>query len=272
MLLLTDNVINDIINDVLECHGYDFSEYAPASFARRVKRLLAVDRFTSIAEFRYRLRNDKEFAERFIEEVTVNVTEMFRDPFFFKSIKENIIPQLATYPYIKIWHAGCSTGDEVYSMAILLKEANLLHKSILYGTDLNAKVIRKARNGIFPLAAMQNNSENYINAGGQNEFSTYYVARYGHAIFDQSLSKHMVFATHNLVSDASFNQFHLIICRNVLIYFQRDLQNKVLRLFYQSLENLGYLALGSKETIKFSPISSVFTPVDYKARIWRKKK
>jgi chemotaxis protein methyltransferase CheR len=272
MLELTENIIQEIINDVLEYHGYDFSGYAEASFVRRIKRLLTIDRFTSIAEFRYKLRHDKEFAERFIEEVTVNVTEMFRDPFFFQAIREKVFPSLATYPYIKIWHAGCSTGEEVYSMAILLEEANLLHKSMLYATDLNPTVIDKARKGIFPLSAMKHNSSNYIASGGQKEFSSYYTARYGHAIFDQKLSKHMVYATHNLVSDSSFNQFHLIVCRNVLIYFQKDLQAKVLDLFTNSLEHLGYLGLGSKETIKFSPSNNAYTLVDNKAKIWRKKK
>lgn len=271
MLTLTDQNIQDIINDVTEFHGYDFSQYAPASFKRRVQRLILMDRFKSVAEFRYTLRTDKEFAERFIEEVTVNVTEMFRDPFFYAALKEKVFPVLATYPYFRVWHAGCSTGEEVYSMAIFLHEANLLHKSMLYGTDLNPTVIEKARSGIFPLSMMKHNSENYIQAGGNRSFSEYYTARYGNAIFNPGFSKHMVFATHNLVSDHSFNQFHMIICRNVLIYFQKDLQARVLNLFDQSLESLGFLALGSKETIRFSSYAPLFNVVDNKARIWRKK-
>lgn len=196
---------------------------------------------------------------------------MLRDPGFYKVVREKILPDLATYPFIRIWHAGCSTGEEVYSMAILLEEAQLLHKSLLYATDINPLVIEKAKQGIFPLSLMQKYSDNYIQMGGKRDFSVYYSANYNLAKFDERLSRRMVFSTHNLVSDHSFNEFQLIFCRNVLIYFEKELQTKVLNLFDNSLGELGYLALGNKESIKFSPLASRYAPVDRKEKIWRKK-
>jgi chemotaxis protein methyltransferase CheR len=207
----------------------------------------------------------------FIEEITVNVTEMFRDPSFFKVLKTELFPILATYPLIRIWHAGCSTGEEVYSLAIMLKEANLLHKSILYATDLSSDVLQRAAQGIFPLSAMKEYSGNYIEAGGEREFSSYYVAKYDRVIFSEALSSKMVFATHNLVSDGSFNEFQLILCRNVMIYFNRPLQDKVLQLFDQSLHSLGFLALGSKETIRFTSIENRYKQFYNTEKIWRRK-
>lgn len=176
---------------------------------------------------------------------------------------------LSTYPLIRIWHAGCSTGEEVYSMAIMLQEANLLHKSLLYATDINPDVIKKAKAGIFPLSQMKQYSENYILLGGIRAFSFYYSAKYNHAKFNEDLRAKVIFATHNLVSDRSFNEFQLILCRNVLIYFDQNLQQKVFTLFDQSLEQLGFLALGNKETIRFSSLSSKYKQME-KEKIWRK--
>lgn len=267
---IRDEDIRVLLDDLLELYGYDFTGYAQASIKRRIVRLMGLDKLPSFAELRYRLRTDKQYMERFIEEITVNVTEMFRDPTFFKAIREKVLPQLATYPFIRIWHAGCSTGEEVYSMAILLQEEKLLHKSLLYATDLNPEVLSRAAKGIFPITHMRQYSENYIQAGGQKEFSSYYTASYKYVKFDESLSKKMVFATHNLVSDRVFNHFHLIVCRNVLIYFNKDLQARVLDLFSESLEPLGYLALGSKETLRFSRVAEKFRTVDTHDKIWRK--
>jgi chemotaxis protein methyltransferase CheR len=205
-----------------------------------------------------------------VEELTVNVTEMLRDPLFYKALREEVIPVLATYPYIRIWHAGCSTGEEVYSMAILLKEAGVLHKSRLYATDINPQVIEKARKGIFPASQMRKYLENYIQSGGNTDFSSYYTSNYNLAKFDAGLSSKMIFATHNLVSDSSFNEFQLILCRNTLIYFDRELQSKVLQLFDNSLETLGFLALGTKESLKFSPIDTKFKLAVPGQKIWRK--
>jgi chemotaxis protein methyltransferase CheR len=258
-----------LLNDLFTRYGYDFTGYSRASLLRRVQRLFSLDKFPSFAEFRHRLDNDSAYFRRFVEEVTVNVTEMLRDPSFYRTLRGTILPVLATYPFIRIWHAGCSTGEEVYSMAILLKEAGLLHKSLLYGTDVNPLVIEKANRGIFPVSQMQKYSENYIQSGGLKDFSSYYTSNYQLAKFDSSLMEKMIFSTHNLVSDFSFNEFQLILCRNVLIYFERDLQSKVFKLFDDSLENFGYLALGSKESLRFSPIAPRYRQVG-REKIWRK--
>ncbi|PWG82229.1 CheR family methyltransferase [Pararcticibacter amylolyticus] len=266
---LKDTDVETLLNDLLELYGYDFTEYSKASIKRRVNRLYILDRFLSFAEFRYRIKADPDYLKRFVEQITVTVTEMFRDPPFYKSLRENVLPTLGTYPFIRIWHAGCSSGEEVYSMAVLLEEANLLHKSLLYATDINPEVLDKARKGIFSLAHMKQYSENYISSGGKKEFSQYYTANYDKVIFDDRFRKKMIFSTHNLVSDRSFNVFQLILCRNVLIYFDKDLQTRVFDLFEESLENLGFLALGSKETLRFSNIAARFKQTD-KEKIWRK--
>lgn len=268
--MIKDDEVELLLSDLLEMHGYDFTNYARASIKRRINRLFTLDRFPSFAELRYKVRNDPVYLRRVVEQISVNVTEMFRDPSFYKTLRNEVLPMLATRPSVKIWHAGCSTGEEVYSMAILLKEANLLHKSLLYATDINPGALEKARKGIFPISEMKYYSENYILSGGQSEFSSYYTAQYNWVKFDESLSQRMILATHNLVSDRSFNEFQLIICRNVLIYFDKILQDKVFRLFDQSLESLGYLALGSKETLRFSSVVSHYRQLENKEKIWRK--
>lgn len=268
--VVQDEDIIILLNDLLELHGYDFTDYSKASLKRRINRLFTLDRFPSFAEFRYRLKHDPSYVRRFIEQITVPVTEMFRDPGFYKVLREEVLPVLGTYPVIRIWHAGCATGEEVYSMAILLKEANLLHKSLLYATDINPEVLERARAGIFPLTLIKQYTENYINSGGKQDFSSYYSANYDHAKFDGSLSTKMIFSTHNLVSDRSFNEFQLILCRNVLIYFDRQLQTRVFELFTDSLDNLGFLALGSKETLRFSTVAPNYKAVSAKEKIWRK--
>jgi chemotaxis protein methyltransferase CheR len=267
---LKDEEIEVILNDLLDQYGYDFTEYSKASLKRRISRLFVLDKFPSFAEFRYQLKTDPLYHQHFVEQITVNVTEMFRDTSFYKLLRETVLPRLGTYPFIRIWIAGCSTGEEVYSVAILLHEANLLHKSLLYATDLNSKVLETARKGIFPLSQMKQYSENYILTGATNDFSSYYTANYDKAIFNKNLGNKMIFSTHNLVSDRSFNEFQLILCRNVLIYFNKELQSKVFNLFDESLENLGYLALGSKETLRFAPLASRFKQIDLREKIWRK--
>jgi chemotaxis protein methyltransferase CheR len=261
-----------LLVDITDRYGYDFAQYSKASLQRRILSFYLKGKFPSYIDFRNKLLNDSHYFIYFVEEVTVNVTEMFRDPGFYKVLRERVIPILATYPFIRIWHAGCSTGEEVYSMAIMLKEANILHKSLLYATDLNPTVVEQAKKGIFKVSAMQQYSENYINSGGQNDFSSYYRANYNLAKFDEGLTNRMVFSTHNLVSDSSFNEFQLILCRNVLIYFEKKLQSRVLDLFDKSLDQLGFLALGSKESIKFSSIAHLYSPFSSKEKIWRKIK
>ena len=269
MGMIKDDEMNQLLADLMDNYGYDFNDYAKASLKRRINRLMALDKFPSFAEFRFRLRKDESYLKRFVEEVTVNVTEMFRDPNFYLALRQEVLPVLATYPLIRIWHAGCSTGEEVWSMAIVLHEAGLLQKSLLYATDLNPEVLEKAKDGIFPLGGMKQYSENYIQSGGRTVLSDYYTSRYERALFNRDLSRKMIFATHNLVSDGSFNEFQLILCRNVMIYFDKHLQSRVLNLFDQSLEQLGFLALGAKETLRFSPIAVSYMQLN-KEKIWRK--
>ena len=269
LVAITDEQVETLISDVLEQYGYDFTGYSRASLKRRLLRLYALDKQVSFAEFRYKIGSDNIYFRRFVEQITVNVTEMFRDPSFYKALRYKVLPNLATYPFIRIWLAGCSTGEEAFSVAIVLKELNLLQKSLIYATDINPTVLEKAAQGMFPLAQMKQYSENYIASDGIKDFSSYYSANYSLAKFDADLRAKMIFSTHNLVSDHSFNEFQLILCRNVLIYFDRDLQFKVLRLFDNSLEKLGYLALGTKETIDFSPICKHYKRLETE-KIWRK--
>lgn len=253
-----------------EKYGYDFTSYSRASLKRRLNRILSMEKFPSFAEMRFYLLEDESYLRRFIEEITVNVTEMFRDPAFFNHLRNKIIPILATYPFIRIWIAGCATGEEAYSMAILIEEAKLSHKTLIYATDINPRVLERAKLGIFPVSLMKQYSENYILSGGTEEFSKYYIAKYDKVIFKESLRNKIVFSNHNLVSDHSFNSFQLVSCRNVLIYFQTSLQNRVFDLFDDSLEPLGFLALGNKETMRFSTINDRYKQVEGNEKIWRK--
>lgn len=267
--MLTDRELEILIQEVYDYHGYDFSGYSRASLRRRVERILYLDGHPSFGSLLSRVRHDAHYTARLVEEVTVNVTEMFRDPLFYKAIRQDVLPVLATKPFLRIWHAGCSTGEEVYSMAIVLNEMNLLEKTLLYATDLNAHVVEVAREGVFPLRMMVQYSENYRLSGGLFDFSDYYTANYGLAKFQETLSSRMVFSQHNLVSDGSFNEFDLILCRNVLIYFDKELQDRALGLFDESLARLGYLALGTKETLKFSPLKPRYEQ-HQKEKIWKK--
>ncbi|WP_432221587.1 CheR family methyltransferase [Flavobacterium sp. TMP13] len=267
--MIEDIELEALINDVYEHYGFDFGSYSKASLKRRVDRLYQMDGFSHFHEFLYRIRSDENYYKRMVEEITVNVTEMFRDPSFFSVLRKEVIPLLATKPFIRVWHAGCSTGEEVFSMAILLKEAGLLHKSLLYATDINASVLETAKKGVFPLRMMKQYSENYLASGGQEDFSSYYSANFNIAKFDSDLSEKMVFSQHSLVSDNSFNEFDLILCRNVLIYFDNNLQSRAIKLFDDSLAVLGYLALGSKETIKYTLGDSKFQQLR-KEKIWKK--
>lgn len=267
--IIKDHEIDILLEDIYRDYGYDFLQYSRASMKRRINRIMTNDRLASFAELRFALKDNPTFLQHFVEEITVNLTEMFRDPLFFRQLREEILPQLGTYPLVRVWIAGCSTGEEAYSMSILLKEANLHHKSLIYATDINPRVLEIARNGVYPLSQIKSFSENYIESGGKQDFSKYYTANYEWAKFNANLRQKMILSTHNLVSDTSFNSFQLILCRNVLIYFNKDLQERVFKLFDVSLENLGYLALGSKETIRFSSIQHNFMAVGDQ-KIWKK--
>lgn len=268
--IIKDPELDILINTLFQLYGYDFTNYARASLKRRVNRLIVTDRFPSFAELLYKVKNDPGYLRHLVDELTVNVTDMFRDPATFKIIREQVLPVLATHPFIRIWHAGCATGEEVYSMAIMLQEANLLHKSLLYATDLNASVIENVEKGIFPMTWMKQYSENYIASGGRKDFSEYYTAKYDWAKFNDTLRSRIIGSTHNLVSDRSFNEFQVIFCRNVLIYFDKELQDKVFTLFDDSLEKLGFLILGTRENLRFSGVAKNFRQLENKEKIWRK--
>lgn len=265
----SDEKVEILLGDVLEVYGYDFTGYSRASLKRRMIRLYEMDKFVSFAEYRYKIRTDPGYFKRFLEQITINVTEMFRDPAFYSELRQEILPKLGTYPFIRIWIAGCSTGEEAYSVAIFLKELNLLQKSLIYATDINSAVLENAAQAIIPLNKLKLYTENYNAAGGTANFSDYYTANYSLGKLNNELKSKIIFSTHNLVTDNSFNEFQLILCRNVIIYFDRPLQNKVFELFDSSLEQFGYLALGTKETLDFSTVSANFERSGQE-KIWRK--
>jgi chemotaxis protein methyltransferase CheR len=262
--------LKELLESIRSVYGYDFTEYAEASMKRRIRHFMSVNNFGSIGKLSGMLLKDELVFERFIEGTTVNVTEMFRDPSFYKSLHENVFHRLATYPFIKIWIAGSSTGEEVYSIAIFLKETGLLERSVIYATDINQKALQTAKEGIYHLKKMKSYTSNYMKAGGQCSFSDYYVSQYDAALLDRSLKQNIVFSAHNLVTDKSFNEFQLICCRNVLIYFKQQLQNRVIELFYESLCPFGFLALGNKESLLFAESRKNFEEVDRKERIFIK--
>lgn len=267
---LSNEQLDKILTVVDRRFGYDFRGYARASIRRRVHGFMSRSGILTTEALEYQLLNDETCFPRFLQYISVHVTEMFRDPGFYKMMRAEVIPQLASYPFIKIWHAGCSTGEEVYSMAILLQEEGLLERTKLYATDINAYVLGKAKQGIFPLRYMQEYTRNYRNSGGKEVFSGYYTAKYDNVVFDASLKKNMVFAMHNLTSDGSFNEFNLIFCRNVLIYFDRAFQQRCVRLFQQSLCLLGYLALGTKESLAYNDDGQHFEALDTRWKIYRR--
>ena len=266
-----DEHIETLLSDVLEVYGYDFTGYSRASLKRRIVRLYELDNFVSFAEFRYKIRSEPSYFKRFLEQVTINVTEMFRDPEFYKTLKTEILPRLGTYPFIRIWIAGCSTGEEVYSLAILLREEGLLERTLIYATDINPASLEKARQGIFALGSIKGHTANYQQAGGQRAFSDYYTAAYEAAIFDKTLRENITFADHSLATDSVFSETQLVLCRNVLIYFNNRLQDRALGLFHDSLGYRGFLALGSKESLDFSAYSGRFEPLVRAERIFRKR-
>jgi chemotaxis protein methyltransferase CheR len=255
---LTDDQLHTLLADVLSMHGYDFTNYSHASLKRRISRLISIDHFNGFEDFRLRIRQDKSYFKRFLEQVTVSATEMFRDASFYKLLREKVLPSLAKLPHIRIWHAGCSTGEEVYSMAILLHEAGLLNKSELHATDINPAVLDSVRSGEFPAATMEQYAANYALSGGSADFRSYYNLQKDKAKFLPSLGRNTIVSQHNLVSDPPYRKCNLIVCRNVLIYFDKPLQDRVLRVFHKTLEPPGFLALGEKETLRFSEVEREF--------------
>lgn len=260
-----------IVEAIYLQYGYDFRDYARASVKRRIMHRLKLSGLPHLGEMQHEVLYNVQFFEQLLLDLSINVTEMFRDPSFYKAVREEVIPILKTYPFIKIWHAGCSTGEEAYSMAILLKEEGLYERSQIYATDFNDVVLQKARDGIYPVDQVKEYTLNYQKAGGKNSFVDYYTARHDSIIMNRSLKKNIVFANHNLESDGVFGEMNLIFCRNVLIYFNKDLQNRVLKLFHDSLCRYGILCLGSKENIRFSTCAEDFEPLVSDEKIYRKK-
>ncbi len=252
-------------------YGYDFRSYAKASIKRRILHTLSVSGSKTISEMQHRILDDEQFFSSLLLDLSINVTEMFRDPAFFAAVRKKIFDGLKILPFIKVWHAGCATGEEVYSLAIVMKEEGLYDKTRIYATDSNEEAIEKAKEGIYPIDRMKEYTENYRKAGGLASFADYYTARYDNAIMENSLKENIVFSDHNLATDGVFGEMNLILCRNVLIYFNRQLQDRVIKLFVNSLCDGGFLCLGSKESVRFSEDSDAFEDLDMKRKIYRKK-
>jgi chemotaxis protein methyltransferase CheR len=251
-------------------YGYDFRGYAYPSIRRRILRLVALERLTSIPDLQARVLNDPACMERVLHTLTIHVTAMYRDPEFYEQVRTTVVPVLRTYPFVRIWVAGCASGEEVYSLAILLHEENLYKKCRLYGTDISESMVQKANAGVFPLSAMKDYTANYIRAGGREDFSSYYAADAKGAVFRPWLRENIVFAQHNLVTDGSPNEFNLIFCRNVMIYFTSELQARVHRLLYSSLVRLGILAVGQRESLRFTPHENDYQAIDRKQKLFKK--
>jgi chemotaxis protein methyltransferase CheR len=252
-------------------YGYDFRQYSKAHISRRIKSRMRLAGFNEVSQIKSIVLKDETFASELLQDLSITVTEMFRDQDFYRSVRENVIPVLKTYPFIKIWHAGCSTGQEAYSMAIILMEEGLYERTTIYATDFNQVALSRAKEGIFSNSMMEEYAVNYQSSGGKESFSDYFTSNYDSGIIDQSLKKNIVWANHNLVTDSVFAEVHMILCRNVLIYFDINLQNKVQKLLYDSLIHGGILCLGLKESIRFTDFYEKYTELDKKQKLFKKK-
>ena len=258
-----------LLEGIFRRWGYDFRHYARASLQRRLKHRLGLSGLKHLSDMLPKLLHEEDFFNLLLKDLSVTVTEMFRDPRFYGALRKTVVPVLKTYPFIKVWHAGCATGEEVYSMAILFKEEGLYDRTQFYATDYNSQSLEIARQGMYPLDNIRAYTANYNAAGGKASFSDYYHAKYGSAKMNEALKENITFAYHNLVTDGVFGEMNLIVCRNVLIYFDSSLQDRALSLFCDSLCHRGYLCLGTKETIEFSAVSDRFETVAGKDRIFR---
>ena len=264
--------IDLLLEGIHRLYGYDFRNYAMPSLRRRILHHVDTEHLNSISQLQHKVLHERAAFKKLVQSLSIPVTEMFRDPSVFKMFREKVVPLLRTYPYIRIWHAGCSTGEEVYSMAILLHEEGLYEKSRIYATDMNERSLQQAKEGVYGIEKMKLYTKNYLEAGGTRAFSEYYTARYNSVMFHPFLRKNIIFAEHNLATDRSFNEFNVIFCRNVMIYFNDELRRHVHGLFYESLSRLGVLVLGSKESIHFSGYSEDYEPMDRVEKIYRKLK
>lgn len=263
--------LDEIIELISNIYGFDFSHYSKASLKRRFERLLISEKW-DVIDLKTKITNEPKLLDFLLREITVNVTEMFRDPTFYNSLMINVLPYLDTYQRIKVWNAGVSSGEELYSFTILFKESNLYNKSFFYGTDINSKVLEEAKNGIYPIKTMKSFAENYAKTNLKNPFSEYFMVEYQNSIIKNELKKNCLFSVHNLVSDGVFNEFQLVSCRNVLIYFDQELQLKVVNLLIDSLCLFGFLCLGSKEVIRNPEALKRLKTIDSNQNIYQKIK
>ncbi|MGD6818896.1 CheR family methyltransferase [Metabacillus sp. 84] len=261
-----------LLEGIYRLSGYDFRGYMRSSIGRRIQNRMRMEQINRISSLLDRAIHEPEMLNTLLNDFSINVTEMFRNPSFFRSFREKVVPRLRELPAVRIWHAGCSTGEEVYSMAILLEEEGLSERTHIYATDMNERVLDQAKKGKFALTKMQNYTKNYLLSGGTRSFSEFYSADERFAYFRPELMKNISFAQHNLVTDQSFNEFHVIICRNVLIYFTGTLQNQVHRLFHESLCEGGFIGLGDKESLKFTEVAYDYQEFDPAEKIYRKIK
>ena len=260
-----------LLEGIYQYYGFDFRDYALASLKRRIWNAVRAEGLSTVSAFQDRVLHDSACLERLLLMLSVNVTAMFRDPGFYLAFRAEVVPLLKTYPFIRIWHTGCSTGEEVYSMAVLLREEGLYDRCRIYATDMNEAVLKRARAGIFPIKRMREYTHNYLKAGGTCSFSEYYTSGYDSAIFCASLRENMVFSQHNLAMDGPFNEFHVILCRNVLIYFNKALQARVHGLLYESLATFGVLGLGHQESIRFNPHEQDYEELVAGTRLYRRR-
>lgn len=259
-----------LLEGIFRHYGYDFREYSLGSLKRRIRLALEAEGLPNLSALQERILRSEQCMERFVATLGIHATSMFRDPEFYRAVCERVMPQLRTYPFFRIWVAGCSSGEEAYSLAILLEEQGLYDRCRIYATDLSEAILRKAQAGIFSMADMREYTENYQRAGGQGEFSSFYTAKYESVIFRESLKRNLTFSCHNLATDASFSEFNVILCRNVMIYFSKPLQERVLALFHSSLCSFGFLGLGNKETLNLSPHSKAYGEVQEGQRLYRR--
>jgi chemotaxis protein methyltransferase CheR len=267
---LEDIEMGLLLEGLYRHHGVDFREYAATSLKRRIRACMTQEGVATISGLQEKALHDPACVDRLATAMTVKVTSMFRDPAFYRAFRREVVPVLRTYPFLRLWHAGCSTGEEVYGMAVLLTEEGLYSRCRIYATDLDDHVLRTAAAGELPLAALRRHAHSYELAGGRAAFADYYTIRENRALLLPSLRRNIVFGRHNLATETSFNEFHVVVCRNVLIYFRRGLQARVHDLLYESLGPLGYLGLGSRESIQFTPHEADYEPVAPAERIYRK--
>jgi len=260
-----------LMEAIYQRYHYDFKDYSRSHIKRRVLYRMRMANLSNISQLQHKILYDRSFFETLLMDLSINVTEMYRDPSFYLAIRKKVIPQLKKFPFIKVWHAGCATGEEVYSMAILLKEEGLFSRTQIYATDFNTMALQKAKNAIYPIDLIKEYTANYQKGGGLNSFAEYYTAQYDSVILDPSLKERIVFADHNLVTDGVFGEMNLILCRNVLIYFSKKLQNRVIKLFLDSLAPSGFICLGTKESLQFSDYSHHFYIVIDKEKIYQRK-